>query len=178
MTWSFGIIPGGRVANDVPAATVAGYTFTWAGMTGGAAGGLLNVRLALRGSSLAEVGRALARAEGVRVTSGPATTGECVIVHCAGFKMVLSRSAPGSDTAAGLVSRTTAAPVAAPSSLAVALDGLMRGAPGTLPAATPAAERPPESTLRRAPLRPGKTLTRKAPLARRTPLRRGPKQPE
>ena len=178
MSWSFGTIPGGRVANDVAAATVGGYTFAWAGVTGGAAGGLLNVRVALRGSGLGDLGRALSKIDGVRVTSGPATGGACVIVHCAGFKMVLSSAAPGSDSATGLVSRTSAPAVSVTSPLAVALDGLMRATPARAPvpaAPAPEPDAEPTSTLRRAPLRPGKTLTRKAPLARRTPLRRGPK---
>ena len=178
MSWSFVTIPGGRVANDVASATIAGYTFAWAGATGGAAGGLLNVRVALRGSGLGDLGRALARIEGVRVTSGPAATGACVIVHCAGFKMVLSSPAPGSDSATGLVSRTSAPAVGVSSGLASALDGLLRAAPARATVPPPPASGAAAfetSTLKRTPLRPGKTLTRKAPLARRTPLRRGPK---
>ncbi|HVT67262.1 MAG TPA: hypothetical protein VHF26_05905, partial [Trebonia sp.] len=74
MTWPLGTIPGGRVGNDVASATVAGFTFAWAGPAGGSlasSGGLLNVRVALRGATLGGVGRALARLPGVRVTSGP-----------------------------------------------------------------------------------------------------------
>lgn len=179
MSWPLGTIPGGRVGNDVASATIAGFTFSWAGITGGTPGGLLNVRIALRGASLAEVARALGRLPGVRVTSGPGMAGgACAIVHCAGFKMVLSAPAPGTDTAMGLVSRAVAPAASVDCSLATALDGLMRAGP-TRPAPAPAgAAGPPASTLRRAPLRPGKTLARKAPLARRTPLRRGPKPEE
>ena len=199
VSWSFGTLPGGRVANDVASATIAGYTFAWAGggsggvgvggISGGVPGGILNVRVALRGTPLGDLARALARVEGVRVTSGPRMTagGECYLVHCPGFKMVVSSPAPGTDTAQGLVSRTADAAVAVTSDLAVALDRLMRATPATVvrapvtvtpePIVTEAAsgDGPGSSTLRRTPLRPGKTLARKAPLARRTPLRRGPK---
>ena len=196
VSWSFGTLPGGRVANDVASATIAGYTFAWAGggaggvgvggMSGGAPGGILNVRVALRGTPLGDLARALARVEGVRVTSGPRMTagGECYLVHCPGFKMVVSSPAPGTDTAQGLVSRAPEPAVSATSDLAVALDRLMRATPSAVVRApiTPEPSMtgsdpdsgPTSSTLRRAPLRPGKTLARKAPLARRTPLRRGP----
>lgn len=192
MSWSLGTVPGGRVGNDVAFATVAGYTFAWAGLTGGTSGGLLSLRVTLRRAPLADLARALGRLPGVRVTSGPAMSaggGDCYVVHCPGFKMVLSLPAPGTDNAAGLVSRTAPAAVALTSELAIALDGLMRTAPrpaaktsvspppssaGAEAAAESPAPRPPTSTLRRAPLRPGKTLARKAPLARRTPLRRRP----
>jgi hypothetical protein len=176
MSWPLGTIPGGRVGNDVASATIGGFTFAWAGMTGGTPGGLLNVRVALRGATLAQMSRALARLEGVRVTSGPGMAGgACTIVHCAGFKMVLSAPTPGTDTAMGLVSRTVAPAVAIESPLATALDGLMRAGPRRVAPPAPHPADPPTSTLRPAPLRPGKTLARKAPLTRRTPLRRGPK---
>jgi hypothetical protein len=182
MSWSLGTVPGGRVGNDVAFATVAGHTFAWAGLTGGASGGILSVRITLRGTALADLARALGRLPGVRVTSGPAMSaggGDCYVVHCPGFKMVLSSPDPGTDNAAGLVSRTAPGSVALTSELAIALDGLMRTAPrpgpATPPVSPPAPDtRAPTSTLRRTPLRPGKTLTRKAPLARRTPLRRRP----
>lgn len=179
MSWPLGTIPGGRVGNDVASATIAGFTFAWAGLPGGTSGGLLNVRVTLRGASLTGAARALGRLPGVRVTSAPGMAGgACAIVHCAGFKMVLSAPAPGSDTAMGLVSRTVAPAVAVDCPLTTALDGLMRAGPAR-PAPPPAAAAgPPASTLRRAPLRPGKTLARKAPLVRRTPLRRGPKADE
>ncbi|HVY39208.1 MAG TPA: hypothetical protein VHM31_14785 [Polyangia bacterium] len=187
MSWSLGTVPGGRIGNDVAFATVAGYTFAWAGLTGGSGGGILSVRVTLRRATLADLARALGRLPGVRVTSGPAMSaggGDCYVVHCPGFKMVLSSPEPGTDNAAGLVSRTAPGPVTLTSELATALDGLMRTAPrpaGARPSPETAAvtstqtpQDPPSSTLRRAPLRPGKTLTRKAPLTRRTPLRRRP----
>lgn len=188
------------MANDVASATIAGYTFAWAGggsggvgvggkgaIPGGVPGGILNVRVALRGTPLADLARALARVEGVRVTSGPRMVagGECYLVHCPGFKMVVSSPAPGTDTAQGLVSRTVEPTAALTSDLAVALDRLMRTtpagvvrapiAPEPIATGTDPDDGPARSTLRRAPLRPGKTLARKAPLVRRTPLRRGPK---
>jgi hypothetical protein len=107
--------------------------------------------------------------------------GECYLVHCSGFKMVVSSPAPGTDTAQGLVSRTLEPGAALTSELSVALDRLARGVAGTAvrspitPEPIVTEPGPASSTLRRAPLRPGKTLARKAPLARRTPLRRGPK---
>jgi hypothetical protein len=173
MSWPLGTIPGGRVGNDVASATIAGFTFAWAGITGGTPGGLLNLRVALRGAPLSGLAGALGRLPGVRVTPAPGV-GDCAIVHCAGFKMVLSAPVPGSDTATGLVSRTVAPSLAGECPLATALDGLMRAVPArpAAPVASPAG--PPASTLRRAPLRPGQSLARKAPLARRTPLRRGP----
>jgi len=192
VSWSFGTLPGGRVANDVASATIAGYTFAWAGggsggigvggISGAVPGGILNVRVALRGRPLVDLARALARVEGVRVTSGPRMMagGDCYLVHCPGFKMVVSSPTPGTDSAQGLVSRTAEAAVALTSELALALDRLMRASPpGVKPApVTPepvvTGSGPASSTLRRAPLRPGKTLARKAPLTRRTPLRRGP----
>lgn len=195
MSWSLGTVPGGRIGNDVAFATVAGYTFAWAGLTGGVGGGILSVRVTLRRATLADLARALGRLPGVRVTSGPAMSaggGDCYVVHCPGFKMVLSSPEPGTDNAAGLVSRTAPVAVTLTSELATALDGLMRTAPRPAaakpPSDSPAAPAPQtaaaqssataqdhaSSTLRRAPLRPGKTLTRKTPLARRTPLRRRP----
>ncbi|HVV16299.1 MAG TPA: hypothetical protein VHH90_03775 [Polyangia bacterium] len=184
MSWSFGTVPGGRIGNDVAFATVAGYTLAWAGLTGGAGGGILSVRITLRRAALADLARALGRLPGVRVTSGPAMSaggGDCFVVHCPGFKMVLSSPEPGTDNAAALVSRTAPTTVALTSELAVALDALMRTDPRPASANPPGpaagdgtAAGAPTSTLRRAPLRPGKTLTRKAPLGRRTPLRRRP----
>jgi hypothetical protein len=194
VSWSFGTLPGGRVANDVASATIAGYTFAWAGggsggvgvggISGGAPGGILNVRVALRGTPLADLARALARVEGVRVTSGPrmGAGGDCYLVHCPGFKMVVSSPPPGTDSAHALVSRAPEPTVAVTSELAVALDRLMRASPAGRAAVAPepmvASAGPASSTLRRAPLRPGKTLARKTPLTRRTPLRRGPKTEE
>jgi hypothetical protein len=173
--------PPAKVANDVATASIAGYALAWAGMTGGAAGGLLNLRVGLRTSTLVDLARALARLEGVRVTSGPAISsrGDCYLVHCPGFKMVLSAPALGDDAAQGLVSRTAPPALAVPCELSVALAGLMGVRPAA-PAAeavapTPSAGSPKTSTLRRAGLQPGKTLARKKPLARKTPLDRGGK---
>ncbi len=169
--------PPPRVANDVASLTVAGHTFAWAGMTGGAAGGILSLRIGLRGSPLAGLVRTLARLDGVRITSGPpiASRGDCFLIHCPGFKVVLSAPAPGDDFAPALVSRTIAPALAVPCELSEVLAGLMnapRVAPAPAPAASPAAS-PKTSMLRRAALQPGKTLARKKPLARKTPLSRG-----
>src|SRR5579863_3419201 len=99
------IFPPSTVANDVASVTIAGHTFASAGA---AAGGILNLRVSLRGSTLAQLARVLARLEGVRVTSGPAiaSRGDCYLVHAPGFKMVLSAPAPGGDYAPALLSRT------------------------------------------------------------------------
>jgi hypothetical protein len=181
------IFPPSTVANDVASVTIAGHTFASAG---GAAGGILNLRVSLRGSTLAELARVLARLEGVRVTSGPAiaSRGDCYLVHAPGFKMVLSAPAPGGDYAPALLSRTIDSnppKLAATCDLSAVFAGLMSAPPPPprieeAPAA--AAERAPgatkdrspkTSTLRRAALQPGKTLARKTPLTRKTPLRRG-----
>ncbi len=150
-------------------------------MTGGPAGGILSLRIGLRGSTLVELARALGRLEGVRVTSGPAiaSRGDCFLVHCPGFKMVLSAPAPGDDFAPALVSRTIAPTLAVPCELSALFEGLMSTpssrvarTPPRAPAEAPASS-PPTSTLRRTVLQPGKTLARKKPLARKTPLSRG-----
>src|SRR5579871_822069 len=176
--------PPARVANDVATATVAGYGLAWAGMTGGAAGGLLNLRVGLRTSALVDVARALARVPGVRVTSGPAisTRGDCYLVHCPGFKMVLSAPALGDDAAQALVSRTAPPALVVPCPLSEALTDLMgvrplRPAAEAQEAPAPGAAPPTTSTstLRRAAPQPGKTLARKKPLLRKTPLGRGGK---
>jgi hypothetical protein len=184
------IFPPSTVANDVASVTIAGHTFASAG---GAAGGILNLRISLRGSTLAELARVLARLEGVRVTSGPAiaSRGDCYLVHTPGFKMVLSAPAPGGDYAPALLSRTIDSnppKLAATCDLAAVFAGLMSAPPPAprideAPAAasrvtptaatTPTDRSPKTSTLRRAALQPGKMLARKAPLVRKTPLRRG-----
>jgi hypothetical protein len=172
--------PPARVANDVASATIAGYTFAWAGMTGGPAGGILSLRAGLRTTALVDLARTLARIDGVRVTSGPpiASRGDCYLVHCPGFKMVLSATAPGDDAAQALVSRTLPPALAVPCELTDLLVSLMRPPASPAPEASssraPApAWSPTTSTLRRAPLQPGKTLSRKKPLTRKTPLGRG-----
>ncbi|HTB58166.1 MAG TPA: hypothetical protein VLC06_09845 [Polyangia bacterium] len=176
------IFPPSTVANDVASVTVAGHTFASAGMTGGAAGGILNLRVSLGGSTLVALSRALARLEGVRVTSGPAiaSRGDCYLVHCPGFKMVLSAPAPGGDFAPALLSRTlesTPPKLAVTCELSTVFDGLMRTPPPPPRVQeAPQADRAPSprtSTLRRAALQPGKTLARKTPLTRKTPLGRG-----
>jgi hypothetical protein len=180
------IFPPSTVANDVASVTIAGHAFAAAG---GAAGGILNLRVSLRGSTLAELARVLGRLEGVRVTSGPAiaSRGDCYLVHAPGFKMVLSAPAPGGDFAPALLSRTIDSNPPKPQKLQVTCDlsavfaSLMSAPPpaprieepGATVAATVADRSPKTSTLRRAGLQPGKTLARKAPLARKTPLRRG-----
>jgi hypothetical protein len=187
------IFPPSTVANDVASVTIAGHTFASAGS---AAGGVLNLRVSLRGSTLAELARVLARLEGVRVTSGPAITsrGDCYLVHAPGFKMVLSAPAPGGDYAPALLSRTIDSnppKLTATCDLSAVFASLMSApSPSSrdeeIPAATRAAVKaaaaavaaavdrsPKTSTLRRAALQPGKTLARKTPLTRKTPLRRG-----
>jgi len=174
------IFPPSTVANDVASVTIAGHAFASAG---GAAGGILNLRVSLRGGALADLARVLARLEGVRVTSGPAiaSRGDCYLVHCPGFKMVLSAAAPGGDFALALVSRTAEPKVqklADTCELSAVFASLMRAPPPPAPRIeeAPTADRlasPRTSTLRRASLQPGKMLARKAPLTRKTPLRRG-----
>jgi hypothetical protein len=176
--------PPARVANDVASAAIAGHSFAWAGMTGGPGGGILNLRINLRGETLVGLARALGRLDGVRVTSGPpiASRGDCFLVHCPGFKLVLSAPAPGEDFAPALVSRTVAPSLAVPCELSEALAALMNAPP---PPAPQAPKRAPEagppspqtSTLRRTGLQPGKTLARKTPLQRKTPLGRGRSKP-
>jgi hypothetical protein len=69
-------------------------------------GGLLNLRVALLGSSASQFARDLAALDGVRVVRGPESIGRgtCFLVHWPGFKVVLS---PGESEAAmsALVSR-------------------------------------------------------------------------
>ena len=183
------IFPPSTVANDVASVTIAGHTFASAGS---AAGGILNLRVSLRGSTLAELARVLARLEGVRVTSGPAITsrGDCYLLHAPGFKLVLSAPTPGGDYAPALLSRTIDSnppKLTATCDLSAVFASLM-SAPSPSPrdeeiraattaaakaAATAVANSPKTSTLRRAALQPGKTLARKTPLTRKTPLRRG-----
>jgi hypothetical protein len=191
------IFPPSTVANDVASVTIAGHTFASAG---NAAGGILNLRVSLRGRTLAELARVLARLEGVRVTSGPAiaSRGDCYLVHTPGFKMVLSAPAPGGDYAPALLSRTIDSnppKLTATSDLSAVFASLMSAPSNSsrdeeIPAGTRVAARaaakpaaavvaaandrsPKTSTLRRAALQPGKTLARKTPLTRKTPLRRG-----
>jgi hypothetical protein len=160
-------------------------------MTGGTTGGMLTLRIGLQDAGLVDLARTLAKLGGVRVTSGPAIVnrGDCYLVHCPGFKMVLSSPAEAGDFAQALVSRTIEPVLAIACELSILLDRLMAA-----PAAR--AERPERavraerktthidqpawqrtSTLRRATLQPGKTLLRKTPLTRKAPLARGPRRP-
>ncbi len=151
------------------------------------AGGLLNLTVALAGEPLIALARALAKLDGVRVTSGPETDGRerCYLVHCIGFKMVLSAPA-GAEHAVALVSRAPQAALAIISDLGAMLEHLM-----SAPPKFPDAELPPESAseprlgsmsfasakrsepLRRSGLKQGAPLARKTELTRKTPLSRG-----
>jgi hypothetical protein len=178
------IFPPSTVANDVASVTIAGHAFASAGM---AAGGIVNLRVSLGGSGLADLARVLARLEGVRVTSGPAiaSRGDCYLVHAPGFKMVLSAPAPGGDFAPALLSRTIESnppKLAATCDLSAVFASLMKaptpprmgeGPWATAATAAMSSRSPKTSTLRRAGLQPGKTLARKTPLVRKTPLGRG-----
>lgn len=159
--------------------TIAGYPVALLGM----AGGMLSLRFSLGSATLTDLARTLARLEGVRVTSGPPTAvrGDCFVVHCPGFKMVLSAD-PHGDFAPALLSRAIEPTLAVSCELSGVFARLMK-APTVRP------ERPGEaepaaavgdrsgwsrtSTLRRTALQPGKTLARKTPLTRKTPLPRG-----
>jgi hypothetical protein len=178
------IFPPSTVANDVASVTIAGHAFASAGV---AAGGIVNLRVSLGGNRLADLARVLGRLEGVRVTSGPpiSSRGDCFLVHAPGFKLVLSAPAAGGDFAPALLSRTIESN---PPKLAVTCDlsdvfaTLMRVPPPpsrseeapAAPASAATSNRSPKtSVLRRAALQPGKTLARKTPLVRKTPLGRG-----
>jgi hypothetical protein len=184
------IFPPSTVANDVASVTIAGHAFASAGV---AAGGIVNLRVSLGGNRLADLARVLGRLEGVRVTSGPAiaSRGDCYLVHAPGFKLVLSASAPGGDFAPALLSRTIDSnrpelqKVEVTCDLSAVFASLMsapvplarieaaRTAPRTPAKSAPSDRSPKTSTLRRVGLQPGKTLARKTPLVRKTPLGRG-----
>jgi hypothetical protein len=140
---------------------------------------LLSVSVALHGAALGEWARALAKLDGVRVTSGPGGLGRdgCYLVTCPGFKLVLSTPDDSStDTALALVSRAPQAALTVISELGVLLERLMTVPPPVAePVAEPASKTAPKKTFsqRRAPLAPGKPLARTTPLQRRTPLARG-----
>jgi hypothetical protein len=150
------------------------------------AGGLLNLRIALRGEPLIALARALAKLDGVRVTTGPETRGRerCYLVHCPGFKMVLSSPpADAPDHAVALVSRSPQAALAIMSDLGALLEHLM-SEPPPLAAEKPAREprsaaretsasNRPSTPLRRSGLQQGTPLARKTELKRKTPLARG-----
>jgi hypothetical protein len=133
---------------------------------------MLSLRISLGDGSLVELTRALAKLDGVRLTSGPEGIGggRCCVVHCPGFKMVVSSPAgQGEGFALALVSRAPQAALSVMSDLGAALERLM-----SLP---PPAPDPPSaattSSLRRSSLARGKPLARKTTLRRKTPLARG-----
>jgi hypothetical protein len=141
-------------------------------------GGLLNLRIALGGAPLVELVRTLAKLDGVRATGGPTTTGpeRVFVVHCPGFKMVLSVAADGADFATALVSRTPQATLAVMSELGSDLERLMSEPPRVpepAPVESPGVTRP-SLPRRRSTLKPGKPLARTAGLKRKTPLARSP----
>lgn len=175
---------------DARPRTIAGYAVTVDGVV---AGGIMNLRIVLRGEPLTALARALLELEGVRVTAGPESSGRgcCYTVSCLGFKMVLwSSSVEGSgDVALALVSREPRPPVALLSELATVLDRLMSAPPPMAPPSvrgragttkhnddemTDAGVQTSSSSLRRSTLRPGKPLTRRTELKRKTPLGRSP----
>ncbi len=193
--------------NDLSQRRIAGHPFAVAGEGNGArarggagagvTGGMLSLRISLGNAPLVDLARALAKLEGVRVTSGPAivSRGDCYLVHCPGFKMVLSSPVPADDFAQALLSRTIEPTLAITCELAVLFTRLMSppaqpaerarvnkpkrlGAPENRPESRARTQNglggwPRTSALWRAALQPGKTLMRKTPLARRTPLPRG-----
>jgi hypothetical protein len=143
------------------------------------AGGLLSLRIALQGRPLTALGQLLAKLDGVRVTSGPQGLGRerCLLVHCPGFKIVLSTDDGQDDAALALVSRAPQAALAVISELAGLLDRLFTAPPAEEVAATPTPSKKPwkqgSSLGRGSSLKPGKPLARGKPLQRRTPLARG-----
>jgi hypothetical protein len=150
-------------AGSPPPISVAGHAV----VSHEQAGGLLNLRISLRGAPLVDLARALAQEGGVRVTKGPE---RCFLVHCPGFKLVLSAPTPdAADHAVALVSRAPQAALALLSDLGALLERLMSEPPPAV--ATAPAARP--SPLRRSTLQPGTPLARKTELKRRTPLARG-----
>lgn len=170
-----------------PPATIAGHTVTLDGM----AGGIMSLRISLRGEPLVALARALLKLDGVRATAGPEGTGRgrSYVVSCLGFKMALSSPVEdGGDVAVALVSREPRPPLALLSELGTVLDRLMSTPPPSPPPAvrgrvtargegdeeTDADVQPSSSSLRRSALRPGKALARRTELKRKTPLGRSP----
>jgi hypothetical protein len=89
-------------ASEIPHSTIAGFVFVLQNK----ARDMLDLRIALDGAPLAELARALARLEGVRVTDRPEDAGHarCYLVHCLGFQMILSRpGGEGGDSAVAVV---------------------------------------------------------------------------
>jgi hypothetical protein len=145
---------------------------------------ILNLRIALDGSSFAALVRALRRLEGVRVTERPerparAGHARCYLVHVLGFQMILTAPAgEGADFAVAVVSRTAQAALAVVSDLGNVLERLMSEpatATATLAESEPALVNGmrPSSGLRRSALQPGQPLARRTELRRKTPLARG-----
>jgi hypothetical protein len=158
-----------NAAPDTAPRTIAGHAFA----VQERAADTLNLRIALGGAPLIALARALARLDGVRVTSGPerADGQPYYLVHCQGFKVVLS--APGgesTDFAFALVSRTPQAALAVMSDLGSVLERLMSEVPREEPPAITTTSSP----LRRSSFQQGKPLARKTQLRRKTPLSRGP----
>jgi hypothetical protein len=153
--------------------SIAGHAFTVCDR----ADGLLNLRIALGGAPLVALVRTLATLDGVRVTGGPTNTGpeRGLVVHCPGFKMVLSVPEDGAEFATALVSRTPQAALAVVSELGSHLERLM-SEPPRLPEPAPVAHHglTRSSPLRRSTLKQGKPLARTAGLKRKTPLARSP----
>jgi hypothetical protein len=168
------------LASDIPHPTIAGYVFVLQNK----ATDMLDLRIALDGAPLAELARALARLEGVRVTERleSAEHAPCYLVRCLGFQMLLSR--PGGeagDCAVAVVSRTAHAALAVVSDLGNLLDRLMSEPPASLAEPEPADRRDsslnrvsPSSGLRRSTLKQGRPLARRTELRRKTPMARGP----
>jgi hypothetical protein len=163
---------------DIARPTIAGHPFALQDR----ASDVLNLRIALDGSSFAGLARALARLEGVRVTERPEGTAHtcCYLVHVLGFQMILTApGGDGADFAAAVVSRTAQAALAVVSDLGGILARLMSEAPPAPPPLTavePAAgkgTRTP-SGLRRSGLKQGQPLARRTELRRKTPMARGP----
>ena len=165
------------IATDAsPLLSIAGFTVASLDR----AGGMLSLRIGLRGGALADLARALGRLDGVRVSSGPGADGgeRCYVVQCPGFKLVVSSPAnEAGEFALALVSRTPQAALSVMSDLGAALERLMTAPwPPRLPdvvskATSLSAREPP--TRKTASLAPGKPLARKTALQRRTPLARG-----
>ncbi|HSZ84046.1 MAG TPA: hypothetical protein VLA14_17300 [Polyangia bacterium] len=164
------------VAADIASPTIAGHPF----VVQDRAGGVLNLRVALGGQRLVALARALAKLDGVRVTGGPESAGRerCFLVHCLGFKMVLSVAAGDDvDFALALVSRAPQAALAVMSDLGGLLERVM-SAPPAAPVERVAPKRTSStmrtSSLRGSKLQQGKPLARRTELRRKTPLSRGP----
>jgi hypothetical protein len=165
--------------------TIAGHAFAVKERNGG----ILALRIALAGSTMAELALRLTCLDQVRVTRGPEGLGRgrCYLAHCPGFKMVLSLD-EGGESVLGLVSRTPGETAAPPTSaLGTLLASLMEASAAAVAAVPrqgfkfdkPAREDAPRQAgaggakgLRRTSLAAGKPLARKTPLTRKTPLGR------